>query len=440
MSITSNPVLRACLTAIMLSIQTLGTGAATPDELRSSFMLRLDEASARRDEQLKVLTTGYLAALERQREAVKASGDLNAVIPIHEEISRVKSGQDPLPRLPEDTPATLKQMRGKFDEHRGKVLFSHAEALTGWFAKLEEALKAQQSELTKAGKIDDAIAAKQTLETLAAAVRIEEARELLKQGGAAGRARPALRLRRFGDNLEVIVFPDRGGKLSMDSPVENVREETGDKKERGDTKAKVLGEFVGAKGYAVDPFVSFHQIFNTKNPGLMRANQVALNHSFVIDGGKGVKVSYDKAAKTPYCHFADVIPPITHKGTYRFTTKYYIPQSNRHISGFQLMQGEGGGAPVGGVLFKERKKWTSASATSESVNASPNIVLWLSLPAAIDIADAMDDFVVLAEVKIEHLKFTAFLQKKFGANGEAAESINDARQQPVFIVNGQFKE
>jgi hypothetical protein len=57
-------------------------------------------------------------------------------------------------------------MRAKHAEARAKILKSHAETVTSLADKMTAALKAQESELTKAGKIDDALAAKHMRESL----------------------------------------------------------------------------------------------------------------------------------------------------------------------------------------------------------------------------------------------------------------------------------
>jgi hypothetical protein len=412
--------------------------AQSVDQLRQSFDQHCGLAANTRDEQLAKLTKSYQAALERVLDKIKTAGDLDAALPIHQELVAIKQVPGDLPPLPDTAPADLKSLRTTYQDSRFQILKTHATTLDGLADKMEAALKSRESELTKAGKIADAVAARVTREDLEKDADIRAARDLLKLGGVGGKGKPALQLRRYGDNLEVLVFYDRRGKISMDSEVENVREKTGDGRELGDTQAKVLGEFVGAKGYDVDPYVSFHHVFNTKDPGKMAVNQMASQYGFAIEETKGVRLAYEKTSKYPYCHLGNVIPPETYNGTYRFSASYFIPSSNRHVSGFQLIQGEGGGPPVGGVRFETRGKWTNAAATSESVNASPNLVLVLIKPSSVKFADATEDFVVLAEVKIEHLKFTAFVQQRIGDSGQPENEQRDPQTQPVFITNGEF--
>jgi hypothetical protein len=424
--------------SIILAIS-LGTlcAAQSVDQLRQSFDQRCEQAATTRDEQLEKLAKSYQTALERLLEKTRTAGNLDAALPIHQELEALKQAVINLPPLPESA-TELKPLRTKYLDSRQQILRTHATTLSGLADKMEAALKAREAEFTKAGKIPDALAARETREELARDTDVRAARDLLKLGGAGGKPRAALQLRRHGDNLEVLVFYDRLGKVSMDSPIENVREKTGDGKELGDTKAKVLGEFVGAKGYAVDPYVSFHHVFNTKDPGKMALSQMAADYGFAIAEGKGVRLGYEKNATTPYCHLVAVVPPDTAAGAYRVTASYFVPKTNRKISGFQLIQGEAGGAPVGGVLFEERGKWTTTTASSESINASPNLVLSLNRPLGVTIADAAGDYVVLGEIKIEHLKFSAYLQQRIDPSGKPAQEQNDPLQQPAFITNAEF--
>lgn len=428
--------LLTCLVPIALMLQVAVVPGATPEELKKSFMLRYDDANARRDEQLKKLEAGYLGGLDRQHETAKSSGKLAAVIPIRDEIERVKAHLDPLPRLPDNTASEIKQMRSKYVELRNQVLKTHAETVTELFGKLEEVLKIQETELTKAGQIDDAIAAKQTRETLATTVGIDNLRELVKQGGLPGRAPPALRLRRYGDNLEVLVLPDRSGKVSMESPVQNVREETGEKKELGDTKAKVLGEFVGAKGYTADPYVSYHQIFNGKEAKGLTLADLTPEFRHEVETQKGMKLSYELGAKNPYAYLGEVLPPVSSKGSYQISAHYYIPKGNRNIPGYRFVHGAG--HPVGEKLFEKSGKWTREEAIGTASVESKQLLLYLNLPTGKTVADAAGDYIVLGEIKVEHTRFSAFLQKKFGPNGAILESIDDPLKQPLYISNGAF--
>ena len=252
---------------------------ASLGDLQKSYTARYDEANAQRDAQIKTLDANYLRALDRLLEKAKSTGKLETVIPIRDESLAIKNANNPLPPLAKTASLELKNIRGKYNKTRNKILISHAETVNDLVGKMREKLKSQEIAMTKSGKLLHALAAKQMRESLANDAGASAARDLLKYGGSKGRNRPALQLRRFGDNLEVLVFRDHRGKISMDSPVENVREKSGEKKELGDTKAKVLGEFVGAKGYEVDPYLAYHHVFDGKERGGFSLTEIIPEYS-----------------------------------------------------------------------------------------------------------------------------------------------------------------
>lgn len=147
--------------------------------LQSSFIARYDELNETRDEQLKKLQASYAGALERHLEKTKASGDIEKAIPVRDEIEAIKAGTDPLPELPESSDPELKGMRTKYVEAKTKVNTTHAESLVSLADKMSAALEGEEKDLTRKGKLDDALAAKRMRETLGEDQGIVGARELL---------------------------------------------------------------------------------------------------------------------------------------------------------------------------------------------------------------------------------------------------------------------
>ncbi len=419
---------------LLLFVLVAGATAQSVDQLRQSFDQRCGQAATLRDEQLAKLNQAYQTALERLLEKIKGAGNLDAALPIHAEIEAIKQADAKLPPL-SDNAGELKPLRTKYLDNRQQILKAHATALGGLADKMEAALKAQEAELTKAGKITDAIAARTSREELAQDSDVREARDLLKVAGG-GKGRAVLQLRRFGDNLEVLVYHDRLGKLSMDSPVENIREKTGDGKELGDTKATVLGAFVGAKGYAVDSYVAYHQVFDGKDAGPLSLTEIQPGFRVDVEKTKGMKLAFKPGATNPHGSFGLIAPPNAAKGTLRISARYFIPKSNRALAGFQFVQGAGG--PIGGLRFEETGKWTTGEVTAESNHETGTLILYLTLTEGRKLAAAADDFIVLGELKVEHLKFTAFVQQRFGDSGKPESEQTDPLKQPVFISNGEF--
>jgi hypothetical protein len=157
------------------------TFAADLNQLQSSFIARYDEANTTRDEQLRQLETSYLGALDRHLGQVKASGELDRVVPVRDEIEAIKAGTDPLPAVSEAAGPELKTMRGKYVTARANVRKSHAGTLVSLSDKMTAALQEMERSLTRDGKIDEALSAKRMRETLATDSGILAARELLRE-------------------------------------------------------------------------------------------------------------------------------------------------------------------------------------------------------------------------------------------------------------------
>jgi hypothetical protein len=466
--------MHAALLFSCMLLLTLRVAGGPLDDLQSNFETRCDFAAADRDLQLKKLDASYLAALDRQVEKIKATGKLDAVIPYINEIQAVKNAaraaglapppppsgesqaQDParsdrpLPSdrntetpggnaatetpLPAGASLELQQMRAKHAEARAKILKSHAEALASLADKMVAALKSRETEFTKAGKFDDALAAKKMRETLEKDQTIGDARDLMRFGGASNLGRPAMQIRRFGDNLEVLVHYDRSGKISMDSPVSNIRERTEPGRELGDTKATTLGEFVGAKGYKVDPYVAFHQIFDkAEAPGMIFA-EIVPTYKTAIDGETGMALAFQPAAKNPHINLGGLLPTTTTGGSARIHARYLVPRQNQALQGFTFIQYVG--APLAGKRFASQGSWTDETIEFEAAHEMPGLLLYLTLFEGKTVPDATGESVLLRELRIEHSVFSAFLQKRIDPSGKPIDDITDAAKQPQIIRNG----
>jgi hypothetical protein len=401
-------------------------------------MERYDAANLTRDDQLKKLDASYLAALNRQVEKAKATGKLDAVIPFLDEVQAVKTAADPLPELPATASAELKQMRAKHADARAKILKSHAETVTSLADKMTAALKAQESELTKAGKIDEALAAKHMRESLEKDEKLRDSRDLIQFGGSSGLGRPAMQIRRYGDNLEVLVHYDRSGKITMDSPVSNVRERTEPSRELGDTTATTLGEFVGAKGSKVHRYVAFHQVFEGDETPGMSFTEIIPAHKTNIEGESGMALSFKADAKNPHVSLGPILPNSNQGGSARIHVRYFIPKENRALHGFQFVQNVGG--PLGGKRFATQEKWIEESIEFDAAHEGPGLLFYLSCIEGKTIADAAGESIILGELRIEHTSFPAFLQKSIDSSGSPIDEVNDPAKQPQIIRNGVLLE
>ena len=424
------------LTALLLPLAAVR--GDTLAQLQKSFLERYDEANATRDAQLQKLEASYLAALNREIEKTKATGRLEAVIPFVDEVEEVERASGELPALKDNTPPELRQMRGKYSQARTAILKKHAESLISLADKMKSALEAQEAALTKAGKIEDALTAKHMREGLENDAGVRDARAFLQFGTGSGLGRPAMQIRRFGDNLEVVVHYDRSGKISMTSPVSNVRESTEPGRELGDTKATTLGEFVGAKGSQADSRVVYHQVFDGNDmPGAV-LSEIEAEYRQEVEEGRGVKLSYKDKAANPHASFGPILPTTNASGSYRITSRYYIPKSNRVLAGFMFVHGSG--SAVGGTTLAESGKWVTGEVVSGATHESPDLLFYLSLAPGSKIEDAKGESIVLGELKVEHVAFSAWLVKNFDSLGNPVGEIADPAKQPQVARNGEWIE
>ncbi len=173
-------VVRLISASILLMVSPLfaqdGTDRMT--KLHEGFISRYDEINATANKSKETLQAGYLGALARLQEQLQKTGKIEAVLPLLDEISAAKSGVDPLPALPASANRDLKLLRDKYSASRHALETKRAKEVVAIVEKMEDALKTQEAELTKAGKFDAALAAKRMRDSLAQDQGIASAKEL----------------------------------------------------------------------------------------------------------------------------------------------------------------------------------------------------------------------------------------------------------------------
>lgn len=155
------------------------------EQLGEAFEERRAAVTTQHDQQLAKLEAGYLAALNRQLEKVKASGKLEEVLSIRDEIENLKDGKEPLPALRATANHELKQLRKTYDDSRAGIRKKYATSVAELAAKLTEALKAKEVQFTKAGKIELALEAKELREDIEREEGLD-VQQSGKEGGADG--------------------------------------------------------------------------------------------------------------------------------------------------------------------------------------------------------------------------------------------------------------
>ena len=424
----SGILLLAALTALPASALTLA-------ELEKSYDDKQSEIRLEKDKSLSGLNEGYVGALARILTKYQRAGRLDEVLLVKDEIKNISDGKWPLLALPKKISLEVAEPRKLYLKKRIKIEQSAARQTAETADKMLALLEKQAVNLTKKDDLQQALLARQIKADIESDAKLASARKLLANVMSDGRSRPALRIRRYGDNIEVIVRYDMRGKVSMDSPVSNVEEAD---KSIGDTMATVLGEFVGAKGFDVDPYVSFAQTFDNVASEFLKPTDTDLGFKHTEAGETGVRLSFKVGGKYPYIHLGQLLPIEGSIGTAHITCTYFVPKSNKSLIGIHFKQGVRGGRPLGGLTFREKGKWSSPEFSAASASEQPDLLLYLDFTSNVFAERSTDEYLVLKDLKAEQIKFTAFVVQRLGENGVIVEEYKDSASQPKFASNGEL--
>lgn len=406
-------------------------------QLERSFLDRCDQAQVLRDNKLDKLKDSYSAALSRLIHKLKETGDLDAVLPYSEELKVIESAGDSLPPLSDSADAQLRRMRAQYEDARLKIQTHHAQRITDLSGKMMMALATRESSLTKAGRIDDALATRKLREALEKDQELIDAKALVKSASNLGLGRPGMRIRRSGDNLEVLVHLDRSGKVSLSSPVSNVKEATEPGRTLGDTTATTLGEFIGAKGYEPDTHVAYHEVFDRKEIKGMSLTEIDAESRFAIDEQRGLKLSFKDRASNPHASFGPILPTTNTMGGFRITTRYFIPKTNKKLTGFMFVQP--GAGPVGGKKIEEGGEWKVSIIEADASHDNPTLLFYLCAQNGSRVADVpLSDFMVLGEIKIEHTRFSAWVVNRYDLQGNPGKPVTAPESQALVVRMGEL--
>ncbi|MDA7862894.1 hypothetical protein N9A63_04710, partial [Akkermansiaceae bacterium] len=326
--------------------------------------------------------------------------------------------------------------RGIYLKSRLGIERKWALATTNAADTMVTALGAQKLRLTKEGELKQAQAAEAQIVEISEDPRILNARELPKRLSKDGRSRVACIVRRQGDDIEVLVRFDSAGKISLKSPVENIREKTGKAGEKGGTSANTLGEFVGASNFESDPVVVFDE---TVESGKIVFEEVAgfeIKKRVSVSDKEGVQFSLMKGTNNGYLGMNEILPPLSEPATFRLTCEYLIPKSNKMISGISARHGNSSQGANFKDFLDQVGQWTIG--ITEGVSASPDGLLRLHLRGVPfgDYPKAIGDSFLIRSLKIELLKTSASIVESYGSNGEVTSETKAKASQKLLVSNG----
>ncbi len=396
--------------------------ARTVDELKVAYEVKLLALEKAYQADLEKLSSGYARALEQVQEKLQKAGRLEDVLKVVEEKKDLKLGKWPLGLLDDSAPADFLRLRKIYETSRIKADREHAEAVIDTADKMADLMVAQMKALTREGKITEAKKAKDLVEAIQVDEKINAAKELVRRVRLNQNAPIAYRLRRSGDDLEVLVRFDKSGKVSLDSPVENVTEITGGKKERGDTKAKVLGEFVGAKGYEADSFVSFESDMDRISPPLQAVNY-ELEPGVEIQGRKALRILMPVKATNPRVEWPGVLSPEGSSSRIKIDFHYLIPSENKKLKGFSFHYGLA--APIEKKVMDTTGRWVAESLETESMNDYDMLRLFAQhLNGGGKTFDGGNESIYLDDLKVSYLAFAAHVVETY-KDGKVVERFTE---------------
>ncbi len=381
----------------------------------------------------------YQEALQKLQIKYQNGNRLNDALRVKKEITEVSQGKWPLTALRPTAPSGLISARKLFTKSYIRIQQEHGEALVKSADKMDKLLEKFATTLTKNGDLESALKVKAQQESLKIAPSIVGARQFLKRVGKSGGAKSAFRLRRQGDNIEVLVRYDTEGKVSFDSPIENVVEITGSKKEKGETSALRLGGFLGAEGFQGESFTVFDHKFDKEGLEPLVALDIDSGKVVEVDGKSGLILTINEKAKNPMISLPPgTLPPENVSSGFKITFEYLVPKSNRKVSGWSYQQG--GGFPLGERTEGKIGKWKSEVVEGTSLSKFDFLRLYMSGSVGSKIADIRGDTLIVHSLRIEITRPAAFICESFGPSAESLGQSTKEVDQKIFALNGLLVE
>jgi len=341
----------------------------------------------------------------------------------------------PMPPVPPAASKILQGPRGTYLKARFGIEKDWALKTVRLADKMEKALRAKIVSLTKSGNLEEAQGAQVLLKKIQEDPELANARELPSRVMQSGRSRAGFIVRRNGDDLEVMVRYDSEGKISLKSPVENVVEKTGGKREKGRTSARTLGEFVGIGAESTERHIALDY---TPEDGKLTPDEViGVDVSFQRDEGTIYKIR--NGSKNAYLGFPNLLGTLSSPATYRIIGELKIPKENNTLSGLFFKHGNSKGTIIGEQIIGSGN-WETVIREGAGGSILPLFRIHFSGFKLSDINRAWGDKVVLKNLRVEFIKFSAHIVEQYGDSGEAIIAEKNSLRQRLLVTNGVLVE
>lgn len=404
--------------------------------LESAFAKRREVIDQKKTDAINRLSQGYLQALAKLATQFQKAGDLDRYELIGAEKKRIENKEWPLPDLPEKISRGTRNLRQVYRKTYLNHNLEWATATTSAATKMLRLLEKKKSDLTKEGQLAEARKAQALIEELKNDVEISKARDLSSRLSETGKAKPAFVIRRGGDDLEVLVRYDETGKLSYDSPVENVVEQTGVVKDKGETVAKTLGAFLGAEGYPSVGYLLL-DIPASKRWEFSELVGCSLKKNQEAEGTKGDALVISPRAKNAYARIKGVLVPSDGSLTHRVTTTYIVPSENKLVDGFNLQHGGAQGTKIG-APFQTIGKWVTETREALASTDSDILTIYFRGPSFSQLPMAAGDKIMISNFRVEISRFPAYIVESFGEDGQEKDKFTKRSAQKILARNGKL--
>jgi len=419
---------------LLMSLLIGSLAGLTLEELEVSFEAAHLKEGQKTEIQTTSLKRKYLGALKREKTDLQKDGNLDGALLLKAEIDLASSKVWPLPALPATAGAKLKKLRATYLESHIEIERDWAVITTQLAEKMQAALQQQVESLTKEGKLEDAKNARVMMEEIAQDPEIVRAKELPSRFTQGGHSRIAYQVRRPGDGIEVKVRYDGSGKISLDSPIENTVELSGGRRERGTTKARTLGEFIGAEGYQVSLYQSADLSVEAGNLEIASGNGV-LSKTAEIAELKCVEFKISPTAVGPYFNLSGNLPINPEMTTFEVEVEYFVPSDNQQVNGLSLRHGDSRGKNLGAGL-NVTGKWSTEKRSAMASHTLPSIRIYFA--GIKKVSEARGDRLYIRRIRVSHLRFPAFIVESFDEQGAPEVREFDREKQSLLAKNGEL--
>ena len=144
-------------------------------------------------------------------------------------------------------------------------------------------------------------------------------------------------------------------------------------------------------------------------------------------------------SKNAYLGFSNLLGTLSSPATYRIIGELKVPKENNTLSGLFFKHGNSTGTIVGEEIIGSGN-WETVIREGAGGSILPLFRIHFSGFKLSDINRAWGDKVVLKNLRIEFIKFSAHIVEQYGDSGEAIIAEKNPSRQRLLVTNGVLVE